>query len=412
MFRWRRAVPSPLALKTGGALFLLSFLFLYSNQSSPTTDPELQKLAAQRYSEEEEKILDGSSKDKGELNDLKEKKAHVNSVSPEVKTCDTCHKQTETNIHVAVVACGDRMPETIILLKSAVMFSLPSSYLHFHIFTEFDLQPLFSQALDAWPSFVRARFNYTLYPIKFPETENFETWKSLFKPCACQRLFIPGMLPDMNLLLYVDTDILFLTPLHLIWGHFAHFNQSQLAALAPEHEDKHMGWYNRFAMHPYYGELGLNSGVMLMHLDRMRETGWEKKMIEYQVEWNKKIVWGDQDLINIYFSYYPEKLYPYQCHWNYRPDHCMYMQTCPSAVKNGVSVLHGNRRAFHNDKQLSFKVIYEALAAYSWDSSDPYHDLVKTIEDRMKSIKDQCGKQSEAILKSLRASIVNIPRKV
>lgn len=33
-------------------------------------------------------------------------------------------------------------------------------------------------------------------------------------------------------------------------------NSSQLAALAPEHEDPNVGWYNRFARHPFYGKLG------------------------------------------------------------------------------------------------------------------------------------------------------------
>lgn len=33
-------------------------------------------------------------------------------------------------------------------------------------------------------------------------------------------------------------------------------NATQMAALAPEHEDPNTGWYNRFARHPYYGELG------------------------------------------------------------------------------------------------------------------------------------------------------------
>lgn len=33
-------------------------------------------------------------------------------------------------------------------------------------------------------------------------------------------------------------------------------NSTQLAALVPENEDLNVGWYNRFAKHPYYGKLG------------------------------------------------------------------------------------------------------------------------------------------------------------
>lgn len=54
----------------------------------------------------------------------------------------------------------------------------------------------------------------------------------------------------------MDTDILFLTPVETIWNYFNSMNSSQMAALAPEHEDPNAGWYNRFSKHPYYGKLG------------------------------------------------------------------------------------------------------------------------------------------------------------
>lgn len=56
--------------------------------------------------------------------------------------------------------------------------------------------------------------------------------------------------------LYVDTDTIFLSPVNQIWQLFNQFNSSQIAGLSPEHEDKNVGWYNRFARHPFYGALG------------------------------------------------------------------------------------------------------------------------------------------------------------
>ena len=72
-------------------------------------------------------------------------------------------------------------------------------------------------------------------------------------------------------MLYVDTDILFLNPVDEMWALLSRFNTSQLAAMAPEHEEPRIGWYNRFARHPYYGVTGVNSGVMLMNMTRIRE---------------------------------------------------------------------------------------------------------------------------------------------
>jgi len=63
-------------------------------------------------------------------------------------------------------------------------------------------------------------------------------------------------LDTVDSLLYVDSDTLFMAPPVDVWHHFSKMNSSQMAALAPEHEDHNTGWYNRFAKIPYYGPFG------------------------------------------------------------------------------------------------------------------------------------------------------------
>ena len=98
---------------------------------------------------------------------------------------------------------------------------------------------------------------------------------------------------------------MFLTDLGRIWSHFSQFNSTHLAALTPEHEDANMGWYNRFARHPFYGSLGLNSGVMLMNLTRMREFHFVDKIYPLYDTYKYNITWGDQCLLNILFHFHP-----------------------------------------------------------------------------------------------------------
>lgn len=116
-------------------------------------------------------------------------------------------------------------------------------------------------------------FTFKVLPLMFPMA-NAHEWKRLFKPCAAQRLFLPvnetihdfffvmpgtvfqSVLNDVDSILYVDTDTLFMTSVTALWEHFGKMNSSQMAALAPEHEDSNIGWYNRFARHPFYGNLG------------------------------------------------------------------------------------------------------------------------------------------------------------
>ena len=80
------------------------------------------------------------------------------------------------------------------------------------------------------------------------------------------------ILKDVDSLLYVDSDVVFLEPVDALWAFLTDFNSTQLVAMAPEHEEPRIAWYNRFARHPYYGRTGINSGVMLMNMTRIRST--------------------------------------------------------------------------------------------------------------------------------------------
>ncbi|XP_070565842.1 glucoside xylosyltransferase 1-like [Ptychodera flava] len=312
----------------------------------------------------------------------------------------------KNGIHLSVVACGDRANETLVMLKSAVLFT--KAPLHFHIFAEDDLHDIFRVDLEKWPPKYRSRINYDIHSITFPPGENAVEWKKLFKPCASQRLFLPDVLTNVDSLLYVDTDVLFLFPLDEIWEFFRKFNDTQLAAMTPEHEALSIGWYNRFAQHPYYGETGVNSGVMLMNLTRIRKFGWTKKIVPIYKEYKLKITWGDQDLLNILFHFHPELLYVYPCEWNYRPDHCMYSSLCKRAEQVGIKVVHGNRGVFHNEKQMAFRSIYEALSQYKL-GEDPRENLIEPMNNGlMATMNTPCGKLTDAFLKTLVQSVMNI----
>uniref|UniRef100_A0A672N9R0 Glucoside xylosyltransferase 1 n=1 Tax=Sinocyclocheilus grahami TaxID=75366 RepID=A0A672N9R0_SINGR len=277
-------------------------------------------------------------------------------------------------VELAVVACGSRLEETLIMLKSAVLFS--HRRLRFHIFAEDDLHAGFRQALESWPQRFRSKVNYSVYPISFP-SDSASEWKRLFKPCASQRLFLPLILKQVDSVLYVDTDVLFLRPVEDVWSFLSRFNRSQVAAMAPEHEEPRIGWYNRFARHPYYGKTGVNSGVMLMNMTRIRDKHFKNDLTAVDLKWadllmpllhkyKLNITWGDQDLLNIIFHHNPEALLLIECHWNYRPDHCIYGSNCISAEQSGVYILHGNRGVYHDDKQPAFRAVYDAIKQFLW----------------------------------------------
>ncbi|KAE8747209.1 hypothetical protein FOCC_FOCC006076 [Frankliniella occidentalis] len=313
----------------------------------------------------------------------------------------THRSETISEIAVAVVACGDRLDETLTMLKSALIFTEWWQPLRFIIFSDENLTSSFKEKLTEWKSLTNNSLEFELHPITFPQKGKAEEWRKLFKPCASQRLFLPGILSKTDSILYVDTDTLFLSPLKNIWNHFSAMNTSQMAALAFEHEDPNTGWYNRFAHHPFYGPYGVNSGVMLMNLTRMREFHWEDYVIPVYKEFKLKITWGDQDIINIIFHYYPHKLYIYPCRFNYRSDHCMYMSVCSSAEKEGVAVLHGSRGTFHSEKQPAFRAVYRAFEEYQL-GTDLIQHLLKPIKAYLEeTVHTHCGQIHSIFTKAM-----------
>ncbi|XP_061454523.1 glucoside xylosyltransferase 1-like isoform X3 [Rhineura floridana] len=327
---------------------------------------------------------------------------------------DFLKKQPYEKMHLAVVACGERLEETVTMLRSAIIFSI--KFLQFHIFAEDPLHDNFRKILDSLV--YQEKFNYTLYPISFP-TENAAEWKKLFKPCASQRLFLPMILKEVDSLLYVDTDILFLTPVDDIWSFLKKFNSTQIAAMAPEHEEPRIGWYNRFARHPYYGKTGINSGVMLMNMTRIRRKYFKNDMTTARLRWEEtlmpllkkyklNITWGDQDLLNIMFFHNPESLFVFPCQWNYRPDHCIYGSNCHQAEKEGIFILHGNRGVYHDEKQPAFRALYDAIKNYSF-GDDLVHALLMPLElELQKTQHTYCGRIYKVFTKRLTKSIRDI----
>jgi len=145
----------------------------------------------------------------------------------------------------------------------------------------------------------------------------------------------------------------------------------------------------------------------------MREMKWEQHIVSIHKEYKLRIIWGDQDIINILFYYHPDKLYIMPCEYNYRPDHCMYMSIC-NMSQTGVKVIHGNRGYFHSDRQPLFKSIYEAMENYQLGTNAnteflmPLHAALS-----IPSIKNSsCGKISNEVLKVANAVVTKRYREV
>ena len=74
------------------------------------------------------------------------------------------------------------------------------------------------------------------------------------------------------------------------------------------------------ATHPYYGERGLNAGVLLADLARMRKSTFSAERDDIIATWGKKgaLPWGDQDVLNVYLNAHKDEAYVLPCKYNVR----------------------------------------------------------------------------------------------
>ncbi|KAJ0173605.1 hypothetical protein K1T71_010754 [Dendrolimus kikuchii] len=297
---------------------------------------------------------------------------------------------------LSYVVCDSRLNESLNVVKSALLFT--RAPVHFVIFTDDNLLPKLDKILKKWIVLTNNQLSFELHTINFPEAHK-DDWLNLFSKCAAQRLFIPTLITHIEAMIYVDTDTLFLGPVEVLWEYFKMFNDTQMSAMALEDDNPNVSWYPRFAKHPFYGKYGLNSGVMLMNLTRMRSFGWVDYVTPIMLKWKLYIPWGDQDIINIIFHYHGNAVYVLSCRFNYRSDQCMYGDSCADATSRGVFLIHGSRKAFHNDKQPAFQAIYRAMDEHHLGVDQP----ITLIEKMRKYISEapvsNCGNMKDALLK-------------
>lgn len=177
-------------------------------------------------------------------------------------------------------------------------------------------------------------------------------------------------------------------------------NGSQLAALATEDMNPKTNWNLNHRTAPFPSKYGLNAGIMLMNLTRMREINFFSELEPISQKYKGLLPWFDQDVINVYFYQYPEKYLMLPCKWNFLTAHCNNKSFCDSAEKDGIALLHGSKGCFHNDYELAFRAIYLSFKTYSF-GSDLRKNLIEYIEEYLSYIESNCSKNSKIFTKNL-----------
>ncbi|XP_037060918.1 LARGE xylosyl- and glucuronyltransferase 2 isoform X9 [Peromyscus leucopus] len=210
-------------------------------------------------------------------------------------------------LHVAIVCAGHNSSREVITLVKSVLFYRKNP-LHLHLVTDAVARNILETLFRTWmvPAVV-IRF-YDAEELKpliswIPNTH----YSGLY---GLMKLVLPSILPlSLARVIVLDTDVTFSSDIAELWALFAHF-----------------------------------SGVILLWLDRLRQTGWEQMwtlMAKRELLTLTATSLADQDVFNAVIKEHPELVHPLPCVWNVQlSDHTLAERCYLEAAD--LKVIHWN----------------------------------------------------------------------
>ena len=135
------------------------------------------------------------------------------------------------------------------------------------------------------------------------------------------RLLAPSLFPDIGKILYLDADLIIRHPI------LDCFQEPLQGAhlLAVPHASRRSAFFASERGVPSYGLLGINpdartfnAGVMILDLERWRETDTTHKILKYLREYKDHVLWWDQDGLNAVLH---SNWLPLHAKWNVMASH-------------------------------------------------------------------------------------------
>lgn len=179
---------------------------------------------------------------------------------------------------------------------------------------------------------------------------------SNFKPTAAAKILFPVIqtFSALSKLVVLDADTFFCDDVSKLWQQFGNFKADQQVGLAAEQDIFYeRGWYAKgcLAGEPGYEECppfpapsGLNSGVALLQLDRLRQATFAQQVADIVADYGRRLKLADQDVWNVYAHLHPKRIHELPCEWNVRTD-----SRCQR--RNATALMHGNRWTLHHTRR-------------------------------------------------------------
>lgn len=217
--------------------------------------------------------------------------SHPNVIRIQKNICPT----TAGAVNIVLITDSRYTPPTQVAISSAIKNKCPNSTYNYYIVTE-NTTPTDNAALLRLKNLAPDTVNITLLPQQEPDLPFENMHRFLQYKVGMHKIFLPGILRDLDKVIYMDGDTLVLKDLRTLFDIDV---EEVYAAVAKD------GIYYRFPKE--MAELGLdkrgfyfNSGVMLYNLALQRQDNITQQLVDY-IKTHEDF-YGDQDVLNVVFG--------------------------------------------------------------------------------------------------------------
>ena len=276
----------------------------------------------------------------------------------ETADCDRRPPPCE-EIQVAVVCAGSEAVRTLVTLVKSILFHRRNP-VHFHFISDAAARTILATLFETWRI---PQVNVSLHPTE--EVEGDVAWipnKHYSGVFGLLKLTLPKILPQhLDRVIVLDTDVTFATDIGKLWTIFDKFSSGQALGLVENQSDWYIPgklWKNHRPW-PALGR-GLNTGVILMKVARLRALGWSqtwRTVAESDLVTQLSTSLADQDVLNAVIKRQPALLYPLDCAWNVQmSDNSLSDSLCYDSRAGRVSVVHFNspKKLQSTNKHISY----------------------------------------------------------
>lgn len=208
-------------------------------------------------------------------------------------------------LHVACAADAKYLPHCAAMLRSVFATTSEADIVvHFTHFPEFP-----RDELSALSDFVRnSGAHLDALCVDSDTLAQLPSTKAL-PPVVWQRVLLPRLLPFLDKVLYLDSDLIALHSVKPLWD--IDISGYYVAAVTNPMHDEMRDWPQRIGL-PDAGAY-FNSGVMLLNLAMLREDDCVEKIIRHATVHPELVYWGDQCAMNVVLH---DRRYPLHPKWN------------------------------------------------------------------------------------------------